>query len=84
MRSASALALGAERWRVIRMILGRTAAMVAVGLLLGLLAAMGVSRVVASQLCGVTPMHWISFAVSVSALVFVAAIAGFVPAYGAA
>jgi len=51
------MALGADRGRVLRLILGQGALIAASGIILGLCAAWGMSRFVASLLFGITPTH---------------------------
>jgi len=74
------MALGAERTRVLRMVMGDVAIVVGIGLAAGLGASLAVTKYVASFLYGVTPTD--ARVLSSAALLFglVAAIAGYVPA----
>ena len=74
------MALGAERTRVLRMVMGDVAIVVGIGLAAGLGASLVVTKYVASFLYGVTPTD--ARVLSSAALLFglVAAIAGYVPA----
>jgi len=74
------MALGADRAGVLRLVLGRIVALVALGLAVGLPAAIGGSRLVASQLFGVGAIDPMSIGAAIVALVVVAAVSGFVPA----
>jgi predicted permease len=78
------LALGAQRQDVFGMILRDTLRIVAAGLIVGVAVALGASRLVASQLYGITAVDPLSFAVAASAMTGVAAIASLVPARRAA
>jgi ABC-type antimicrobial peptide transport system permease subunit len=74
------MALGAERTRVLRMVMGDVAIVAGIGLAAGLGASLAVTKYVASFLYGVTPTD--ARVLSSAALLFgvVAAIAGYVPA----
>jgi putative ABC transport system permease protein len=73
------MALGAGQGRVIRLVLGQAAGMAIVGIVLGVVGALALSRVVASLLFGVSPADPITF-LSVSALIaLVALAAGVIP-----
>ena len=66
------LALGAERQAILRMILGEGAAMAAIGLVVGGLAAIPLSRLLSGLLFGVEPVDPPTIAVSAALLVTVA------------
>jgi putative ABC transport system permease protein len=68
------MALGARRADVLRLVVGRGLSYAAVGLALGSLAAAAGSRVIASQLFGVSPVDLVTYA-SIDALVVVVALA---------
>jgi macrolide transport system ATP-binding/permease protein len=78
------VALGAQPRQVMRMILRRTALLVAAGLFIGVPAALGGARLIATQLYNVTPTDWVSFAGAIGVLGCVGAIAGLLPARQAA
>jgi predicted permease len=74
------LALGAQRGDVLRMILREAMVVVLVGLVVGVAAAFGAGRVVASQLYGLGPGDPLSLAFAGCVMSLVAAIASLVPA----
>jgi predicted permease len=74
------LALGAERGDVLRMVLGEGAKMALVGVAIGLLAAFGLTRLMASMLFGVSTHDPLSFAGVAALLVLVALAACYLPA----
>ena len=74
------LALGAERQTILRMILGEGAAMAAIGLVIGGLAAIPLSRLLSGLLFGVEPVDFPTIAVSAVLLMLVALIAAWIPA----
>jgi predicted permease len=74
------LALGAERQTILRMILGEGAAMAAIGLVIGGLAAIPLSRLLSGLLFGVEPVDPPTIAVSAVLLMLVALLAAWIPA----
>ena len=74
------LALGAERRTILKMILGEGAMMAGIGLVVGGLAAIPLSRLLAGLLFGVQPIDPITIAVAALLLVAVAPAASWVPA----
>jgi putative ABC transport system permease protein len=74
------LALGAEQQAIRRMILGEGAAMAAIGLVIGGLAAIPLSRFLTGLLYGVEPVDPITIAASAGLLLIVAIVASWVPA----
>ncbi len=74
------LALGAERRTILRMILGEGAAMAVVGLVVGGLAAIPLSRLLTGLLFGVEPVDPPTIAVAAALLVAVALVAAWIPA----
>jgi predicted permease len=74
------MALGAPRLAVIGMILRETGWMVAAGIVGGVLVAAGATRLIASQLFGVTPLDPATILAAVGVLIVVALLAGFLPA----
>ena len=78
------MALGAERWQVVRLVLRDGVTLVASGMGVGLLLAFGAGRLVAGQLTGVSGADPVSFAGTAGLLGAVAAIACVLPARRAA
>jgi putative ABC transport system permease protein len=78
------IALGADRARVMRMVLWQGARLAIIGGTIGLALALGASQVVASLLFGVSPLDPVTYSVTISALVVVTLAATFVPARRAA
>lgn len=77
-------ALGATRAGLLGLVLREGLALTAAGLAIGLGAALGVTRLMASLLFGVTPLDAVSFAAAPLAMLGVAAAACLIPAYRAA
>jgi predicted permease len=78
------VALGAQRSRVVREILGETLGLVGLGILFGTVAALTTTRLFASALFGVGPGDPMTLGLSMFLLIVVAAAAGAVPARRAA
>ena len=78
------MALGATSASVVRLILGQALRPVAVGAVVGVAAALGASRVLSSQLFGVSPTDPLTIAAVVATLIGVALVASAVPARRAA
>jgi len=78
------VALGADRWSVMRLVVGRALRLTAIGLAAGLLLAAGAGLVLRSQLLGVSPLDPVTFGGVVALLVAVALLAAWVPARRAA
>ena len=78
------MALGAKTFDVINMVVRQGMAMTLLGVVTGLLGAAGVSRVLSSQLYGVSPLDPISFGLAALVLVGVALLANYIPARRAA
>ena len=74
------MALGANRSEIVGMVLRETLALVAIGVVLGVLAALEASRVVASFLFGLKPNDPLTIAGAALLMVAAAAFAGYVPA----
>jgi predicted permease len=74
------MALGADRRAVLRMVLGEGAKMAVLGILIGLAAALGLTRLLANMLFGVSPHDPLTLAGVVSLLVLVALAACYIPA----
>jgi putative ABC transport system permease protein len=75
-----ALAVGASSGAILRQVLGRAALLIVAGLGVGLVAAVGLTRLISGLLFGVTPLDFPTFA-GVSLLLFaVACLASYLPA----
>ena len=74
------LALGAERWDVLRMVLRDGAKMTLAGVAIGLAAALGLTRLMTSMLFGISAHDPVTVAGVVSLLAFVAFAACYIPA----
>jgi putative ABC transport system permease protein len=77
------LAVGASPSRVLAGIMRETLSMALWGVILGVLAAIGLARFMASQLFGITPLDLPTYGAVVAVLGLAAAAAGFFPAYRA-
>jgi putative ABC transport system permease protein len=78
------MALGAEASRIVRMIVGQGILLIGMGVLLGLLAARGLTGVVRDLLFGVQPTDPLTFALIASGLMLAALLACWIPARRAA
>ncbi|MFL6207312.1 MAG: ABC transporter permease [Pyrinomonadaceae bacterium] len=74
------IALGAQTGAVLRLVLGQSMALVAAGIVLGLIAATMATRVLASFLYGVGTRDAVTFTLAPLALLLVALLASYVPA----
>ena len=74
------MALGAQRGGVVRMVLREVLVLVAGGLAIGVAAALGTSRFVASLLYGMNANDSLTFALAVMTLLGTALAAGYAPA----
>jgi len=78
------MALGAERGDVIRLVLGRALRIVGIGVIVGLVGALGATRVLQRFLFGVTPTDPIVFMMVTLLLMGVGLLAAWLPARRAA
>jgi predicted permease len=78
------MALGADRRRVVGAVVRETMTLVGAGLVVGLAAAWGATRLIATTLFGLTPMDPPTLVFSVLVMIAVAFVAGYVPARRAA
>jgi predicted permease len=74
------MALGAQSRDILKFIVGQGVGLSAVGLVIGILAALGVTRFLASLLYGVRPADPVTFAAVASLLTVVALLASYLPA----
>jgi ABC-type antimicrobial peptide transport system permease subunit len=73
------MALGAGGGRVMRLVMLRAVILIAIGLVLGLVGAMGLTRVLASELFEVSPTDPLTFALVTIGLTVVAVVACLIP-----
>ena len=78
------MALGAERYGVLWMVMRESLILVAVGVVIGIPAALAAARLVSSVLFGLKPSDPITITMSALVMVAVAALAGYLPARRAA
>ncbi len=78
------MALGADRWRVVRMILRSAFVQVGIGLALGIPAAIGAGRLMKDQLFGVKPWDPVMLVLATLLLALAAVLASVIPARRAA
>ena len=78
------VALGADRRKIVRLVLDGAFRKVAVGLLLGIPLSIGAGRLMASQLYGVSVWDPWSLSIAILALAFCAFVAAIIPAFRAA
>jgi predicted permease len=74
------VALGAQRRDVMRLVLGEGARMALIGVAVGIAAALGLTRLMANQLFGVTPQDPLTFTIVAIVLTLVALLACYLPA----
>ena len=77
------MALGARGTSVMWLVMKEVLALLGAGIAIALPAAWGLSRLVASQLYGITPNDPLSIAAATATIALVAALAGYVPAFRA-
>ncbi len=78
------MALGADRWRVVKMVLQRAFSQVGIGLALGIPAAIGAGRLMKDQLFGVKPWDPVMLVFATLLLALAAVLASVIPARRAA
>ena len=78
------LALGANRGDVLRLVVGQGMRPVVVGMAIGLVLAMGATRLVMSYLFGVSPLDAVAYVAGATMLTAVALTASYIPARHAA
>jgi ABC-type antimicrobial peptide transport system permease subunit len=74
------MALGARGMDVVRMVLKETMLLVAVGVTIGLGAALATTRLISSLLFGLTPTDPLTIVVAALLMIAVAGLAGYLPA----
>jgi predicted permease len=75
------MALGADRWRVVKMVLRRAFSQVGIGLALGIPAAIGAGRLMKDQLFGVKPWDPVMLMFATLLLALAAVLASVIPAH---
>lgn len=78
------MAVGADRGRIVRMVLGQGARLAAAGTFVGTLVALATTRVLASLLYGISPFDPVAYGFACGLLLGVACLANLVPALSAA
>ncbi len=74
------MALGAERSRIVWMVMRETILLVLAGIVIGVPIALGTARLISSQLFGLSPADPFTLIASALVLIAVASLAGFLPA----
>jgi putative ABC transport system permease protein len=74
------MALGADRRRVLALIVGETLRVTGIGVVIGLVGALLAARVIARLLFGITPTDPVTFGLTALLLAFTAALAAWIPA----
>ncbi len=74
------MALGAERSRVVRMILRETGVLIAIGIAAGVPASLACARLIQSKLFGLKPADPATLSVALGIMIVVAALSGYLPA----
>jgi putative ABC transport system permease protein len=78
------MAVGADRGRIVRMVLGHGTRLAAVGIALGTVISLATARVLSSLLYGISPFDPAAYAIACGLLFAVACLANLVPALSAA
>jgi predicted permease len=78
------MALGADRWQVVRMVLRGAFSQIGIGLALGIPAAIGAGKLISDQLFGVKPWDPVMLTAATLLLGFAALLASWIPARRAA
>jgi putative ABC transport system permease protein len=74
------MALGAERGAVLRLVMGRGLVLIAIGIMLGLAGALGLTRYLSGMLFDLTPLDPATYAAVAIAFALVASLASYLPA----
>jgi ABC-type antimicrobial peptide transport system permease subunit len=74
------MALGADRGDILRLILGQGMNMAVLGVAIGVVLGLGLTRLMSSQLFGITPHDPLTFAIVALTLMLVAGMATYIPA----
>jgi predicted permease len=74
------IALGAQRWDILRIVIGQSGRMALTGIALGITASIGLTHLIASRLFGVSPTDPLTFTLVAAALLSVTLVASYIPA----
>ena len=74
------MALGAQRWDVLKLIVGGGMGLIAIGIVIGMAAAVALTRLLRAALFGVSPTDPLTFVAITLALIAVALLACYIPA----
>src|SRR5262249_50266318 len=74
------MALGAQKWQILRPILGQGLLLSVIGIVIGLLVAFAITNVLSGFLYGITPTDPKTFAIMTLLLLGVALVANLIPA----
>jgi ABC-type antimicrobial peptide transport system permease subunit len=74
------MALGAQGRDVLKLIVGKGVVLTLIGIALGLLGALGITRVMQALLFGISATDWVTFTAVATLLAFVGIIAAAIPA----
>jgi putative ABC transport system permease protein len=74
------MALGAQRSNVLRLVVGQAVKLAALGIVIGMTAALGLMRLITSLLFGVSANDPLTFTAAALVLLFVAIVACYIPA----
>lgn len=74
------MALGAQRSDILKMVMKETLAMVALGIVIGILASLAATRLISNMLYGLKPTDPLTLAIATSVILGVVMLAGYLPA----
>lgn len=74
------MALGAQKRDVLKLVVGKGMALAVIGIAIGLVASLGLTRLMRSLLFEVTPTDWLTFVITSMVLLTVALLACYIPA----
>ena len=74
------MALGAQRWDILRIVMGQSGRMALMAIAIGTAASIGLTHLIANRLFGVSPTDPLTFILVAAALLFVTLLACYIPA----
>ncbi len=74
------MALGAERWKILKLVMGQALTVASTGIALGLIASFFLARIIANQLYGISPLDPLNLAGASGLMLVTAAVASYIPA----